>query len=410
MKKLLLFFLILGQVSSALAQGKVYTSLEEALKTPEQVTQLRLAHHHFSTFPQDIFHFKNLESLSLIYCDITELPDEIAQLKKLKALVLSYNQLTKLPNEIGQLTKLQKLSLYANKLSKLPPSFGQLKQLTWVDLGKNQFTAFPPVLLQLPHLQKVNLYNNQLNTLPSDILSWARQHTLDVHKNSLQQVDPQIVKQLHQVMHVPSPPPPPPPPVKSERTQGKIQARKDFQKGIMQFVFYGYPDNREQIAVYVKELKKIGITVQNRRYISEEWAEGYNDFMHKKLQAKLGKDYWIKPNIKADMAVNYHVPMLSKINIFTGSDVIDFTDYFRPLLKKVVPKRFNQKEIHFEVTVDTSLKTQKVIVTQGVSSRIDQKCIRLLLNAAWTKPYSSTYLNHYKQVVFKGMATLYGQM
>lgn len=408
MKKLLLFILLVGQVAVVRAQGQVYTSLETALQHPEKVKQLRLAHYHFTPFPQSIVQFKNLEKLTLIYCTVTALPKEIGQLKKLKVLSLPYNELKKLPREIGQLTALQKLDLYGNHLTKLPASVGKLKYLRYINLGKNSLKVFPKMLFQIPNLQHIDLYKNQLNTLPPSIRRWARKRTLLVHKNPLKQANAQVIKHLNQSIYVPYPPPPPPP-VRSQRELGKINAQKDFNQGIIRFVFYGYPDNHERQKAYVNAFKKIGVPVQDKNNISEAWMEGYNAFMHRKLQAKLGKNYWVRPNIEADLAVNYHVPRLPGINIFTDSDVIDFTDYFRPRLKKLVKARFQGKQVRFEITVDDRLQTQKVVITQGVSNKINQECIRLLKNAKWVKPYGTTYLKHHKQVVFKGVTTLFHQ-
>ena len=92
-------------------QGKTFTSIDEALKTPDEVFVL-----------------------DLYFQDLTALPDEIGMLKNLTKLELSGNQLTQLPETFGQMEKLKWLSLKGNNIKKLPDSFENLTNLAELNL------------------------------------------------------------------------------------------------------------------------------------------------------------------------------------------------------------------------------------------------------------------------------------
>jgi len=111
-KKTLLPALAMLIFSYAYAQPDVtYTSIEEALKTPDQVYKL-----------------------DLYFQELTSLPDEVGQFVNLKVLELSGNSLTSLPETFGQLEKLEWLSLKGNDISKLPESFKNLTNLKELSL------------------------------------------------------------------------------------------------------------------------------------------------------------------------------------------------------------------------------------------------------------------------------------
>lgn len=407
MKKLLLFILTLGVISITQAQtNKTYTSLEEALEKPAQVIKLELAHYNFEKFPQQLFRFTNLEELTLTYCSIKSLPKEITRFKKLKGLFLYDNYLENLPEEIGQLKTLESISLYSNKLPTLPTSFGQLKRLKFLDLGDNRFTRFPAVLFKLPQLKSVSLYRNQLRKLPTRLRKWKQGKMIDVRKNPLNLKTQKFVKASPEFTSIARPMPPPPPHLPTKET-GRKMARKDFKKGILKLSFLGYPSDYEWLSAYLKALQKRGIDAKHEGSVVESWMEGYNEFMREKIEAKLGKDIWQKCNIEADIVTNYHIPRLPDVYFYGSTDVISFTNYLRPLLKKVVTKPHQHKMLRFTITVDAQLKTKKVEITQGVSPKIDQECVKALQNIVWKKPRSLMYLKQYKQVVFKGKARLY---
>src|SRR4051812_5836167 len=86
--------------SLSLDTTTAFTSLEEALKQPENVIKLSLRRKKLKVFPPEIFKFPNLQYLDLSKNDIEELPSEIGNLKNLQTLIMSKNELTTVPAEI----------------------------------------------------------------------------------------------------------------------------------------------------------------------------------------------------------------------------------------------------------------------------------------------------------------------
>jgi Leucine-rich repeat (LRR) protein len=83
-----------------------FTSIVEAMKSPEKVIKLELRKKKLKEFPKEIFQMKNLQYLDLSKNNITEVPAEIAELKDLQILILSKNSIETLPKEIGELKQL----------------------------------------------------------------------------------------------------------------------------------------------------------------------------------------------------------------------------------------------------------------------------------------------------------------
>ncbi len=88
-----------------LAYQKEYTSLDEALKNPEQVYSLNLQDKHVGTLPPEISRLTHLRYLKLRNNDLKELPIEIGELKELEMLFAGQNKLATLPQEIWKLRK-----------------------------------------------------------------------------------------------------------------------------------------------------------------------------------------------------------------------------------------------------------------------------------------------------------------
>ncbi|MBQ9214622.1 MAG: leucine-rich repeat domain-containing protein, partial [Bacteroidales bacterium] len=101
MKKLFFTIIVLLSVHfiafSQLKDSKIYTSLDEALKKPLEVSVLDLSGQN-----------------------LTQLDDKISELKNLQVLYLQDNKLTALPESLCKNTKLQFLYADENSISKLP--------------------------------------------------------------------------------------------------------------------------------------------------------------------------------------------------------------------------------------------------------------------------------------------------
>ncbi len=133
-----------------------FTSIEEAMKNPEQVIKLELRK-RLKKFPPEILKFINLQYLDLSKNDIGELPDEIGQLKNLQYLAISRSGLQEFPTQIGELTNLYYLEANNNDLTSLPTEIGKLEKLKTFDLWSNDIDKFPTELRNLKSLKLFDL-------------------------------------------------------------------------------------------------------------------------------------------------------------------------------------------------------------------------------------------------------------
>jgi len=133
------------------------TSLEEALKNPDQVIKLELRKKKLKAFPKEIFQFKNLQYLDLSKNYITEIPAEIKELTNLQYLSVARNNIIELPNEIGALKNLYFLNVNQNDLEALSPAIGDLENLRNLDLWSNNLSRFPEEMKNLKSLKIMDL-------------------------------------------------------------------------------------------------------------------------------------------------------------------------------------------------------------------------------------------------------------
>jgi Leucine-rich repeat (LRR) protein len=115
LKKFLSILLVLTSFSINAQKTKLYLSLADALKQPEQVYKLSLVGKNLKEVPVSIIKFKNLEFLDLRENQLTEIPKNICKLKNLTELRLNDNKIKELPKSIGRLTKLETLNLSKNE-------------------------------------------------------------------------------------------------------------------------------------------------------------------------------------------------------------------------------------------------------------------------------------------------------
>jgi len=140
----------LNQLSDdELSDAKVYTSLEEAIKDPEQVLKLDLSGQNLTAIPQEVFQMKNLQFLDVSKNKLAEIPDDIQKLSQLQELDLSANRLTKLSAKIDELAFLQKLDLANNQMTQLPDVMSNLGKLTELNLSENPNLDFKKTLNDL---------------------------------------------------------------------------------------------------------------------------------------------------------------------------------------------------------------------------------------------------------------------
>lgn len=136
-----------------------YTSIDSAMKHPEQVIKLILRKQHLKEFPLEILKFKNLQYLDISKNTIKELPDSIDQLNQLQYFICVKTGLERLPKQIGKLSHLKLLNCSQNELEMLPPQIGNLQELKILDLWDNNLSDFPNTLTELNQLEVLDLRN-----------------------------------------------------------------------------------------------------------------------------------------------------------------------------------------------------------------------------------------------------------
>ena len=149
---------------------KVFTSLSEALQTPDSVFRLNLAKNKLKKFPPDIFRFRNLKELNLSKNKIQEIPAGIENLSELMVLNLAKNYLSSLPPEFGSLTNLVLLDLSQNYITKLPSEIGKLTKLEEFILWQNEIVVLPSEISKLKKLKKRDMRLIYMNDKRKDAI------------------------------------------------------------------------------------------------------------------------------------------------------------------------------------------------------------------------------------------------
>ena len=162
-KTIVLFLFILIGVTSLLAQpdytteGKVYTSLKEALLHPDSVTRLKLRRNGLKEIPAEVFQLTNLKELDLTSNKIHRIPADIGKLKQLEILRLGRNQIDVVGKEIGNLPSLKYLDLGKNQIQVLPFEIGNLTNLEFLQIWGNEITLLPNSIDKLTKLKYLDM-------------------------------------------------------------------------------------------------------------------------------------------------------------------------------------------------------------------------------------------------------------
>ncbi len=137
--------------------AKVYTSMEEALVSPESVLYLDLSRQKLKELPASISQFTNLKELNLNKNKLSEFPEAIVKLTHLEKLVISKNDFQFLPAQICRLTELKSLDMSNNDIESFPACIGQLKQLEYIDASSNNLGIYPSEMAGLTALKELDL-------------------------------------------------------------------------------------------------------------------------------------------------------------------------------------------------------------------------------------------------------------
>lgn len=168
-------------------------SLEDALKRPDEITDLHIYNRNLTKVPESVFQFKKLKSLVLKKNKIVELPDWLIELPFLDTLDLSENEFTEFPACIFNISNLKKLALEENEIQVIPEEIGFLKKLQVVNVSKNRIEKLPDSLF-MPSLKKLLLEGNQISKLPPTIRKCVKLQALNIRNNRIEKLPKHIVE------------------------------------------------------------------------------------------------------------------------------------------------------------------------------------------------------------------------
>ena len=130
-------------------------NLEQALKKdPLQVYKLSLKKMKLREFPEEIYQFKNLQTLDVSKNKLIYFPRKITVFPYLQELDFSNNKISSIPKELGELIELKKLIVNQNDLTSLPPEISNLKKLIFLDVWGNDIGFLPPEIESLKETLK----------------------------------------------------------------------------------------------------------------------------------------------------------------------------------------------------------------------------------------------------------------
>jgi len=136
--------------------GRVYTSLEEALLNPQKVYRLKLTKLPApDSLPPELFQLTELRELTVKGCRLCILNRQISELSHLVYLNLDRNKLLRLPSAIGELHHLQTLVISRNILETLPDSIAKLTNLVTIDAWDNPLYVLPESISALSNTLKI---------------------------------------------------------------------------------------------------------------------------------------------------------------------------------------------------------------------------------------------------------------
>ena len=144
-----LFFISVSAQKTAILyaaddDGKVYTSINEALQSEKPVYRLKITKlANKDSLPEELFRLTELRELTVKGCKLNLLNQNIGKLIHLQYLNVDHNKLLRLPETLGNLTDLRTLVISRNMIEILPESIGNLHQLVTIDAWGNPLFVLP---------------------------------------------------------------------------------------------------------------------------------------------------------------------------------------------------------------------------------------------------------------------------
>jgi Leucine-rich repeat (LRR) protein len=180
------------------------TDISDALSATDtlKVKTLLLERSLLTAFPDVVYRFPNLETLSLAGNDLLAISIDMARLPKLKNLDLTGNILKEGDIRITQNKSLQLLNLQKNQLVDVPDAVKNCKGLVTLWLGRNKLSSLSDQSFRnLRHIKDLNLYKAEIASLPKGVKKMRRLEVLDLYYNNLEVLPKQITK-LKRVTHL----------------------------------------------------------------------------------------------------------------------------------------------------------------------------------------------------------------
>jgi len=177
-----------------LAEAKVYTDMEKALKKPAEVYILDLSSQGIDKLSKTITRFRNLQLLILTDNQLTEFPPELARMKKIQTVYVDSNQIETLYLNTSDMRSFQNLeNLYVgfNPLKAIPENIKNidlemvsLSGCKYLDINK----AFTP-LASISTLSHLDLSYLNLDTIPWEVVNLYGLVTIDLSANPAMEWD-----------------------------------------------------------------------------------------------------------------------------------------------------------------------------------------------------------------------------
>lgn len=189
-----------------LADMSAFTSLEEALESPDECFILELPdgaesekalkeafpklpriqqliflnNDQVLNFPSEIATLKNLQYLEIRDSILETLPEDIVALQHMTDLVITgCKYLTGLPAAIWDWDGLIYLEITDTALEELPAGISKMKQLEDLNINQNKLSTLPEEIGDLPSLKILRIYGNYAMTLPDSLERLQQLETFD---------------------------------------------------------------------------------------------------------------------------------------------------------------------------------------------------------------------------------------
>jgi len=180
-----------------LAEVKVFTNIDKALKKVEDVYILDLSSQGLDNIPKTITRFRNLQKLILTDNQLTEFPPVLARMKKLQTIYVDSNQIETLylnTSDSRSFQNLENLYVGFNPLKAIPENIKNIDLMMvslagckYLDINK----VFTP-LASINSLEQLDLSYLNLDTIPWEVVNLYGLTTLDLSANPAMEWDTSI--------------------------------------------------------------------------------------------------------------------------------------------------------------------------------------------------------------------------